>query len=286
MEIVIGMNILEGALITGGSAMSFRLKEGVFKVRCREPGCPFFSEFVVKENIMGATEADVDSEALKIARNLGFIKHDALYGRKHQLVNPEVTKASATYEHLGGGPAPHPAAPAAMAPHAPAVPTRTYKRGEVIIRKGESAVTVCEVVHGVALNEKLPDLVYKAGSTFGSAAIFRQKNRMADIVAGEDGTTIAFYNIRELSKSNPAKARELYDEAMEDLFHILGYLEDYSATLEKKVRTLEAKKASVKSASAKPAAKKAVKKPAKKAVKKPARKIVRKAAPKKKKARR
>ncbi len=74
--------------------MSFRLKEAMFKVRCREPGCSFFSEFVVRENIMGATEADVDSEALKIARNLGYIKHDALFGRMHQLSNPEVVKVS------------------------------------------------------------------------------------------------------------------------------------------------------------------------------------------------
>jgi CRP-like cAMP-binding protein len=259
--------------------MSYRLKVGIFKVRCREPGCPFFSEFVVKENIMGATEADVDSEALKIARNLGFIKHDALYGRKHQLSNPDVTKASATYEHLGGGAVVHPAAPAAPA-HAPSVPTRTYARGEVIIRKGESAVTVCEVVHGSAMNEKLPDMVYRAGSTFGSAAIFRQKNRMADIVAGEDGTSIAFYNIRELSKTNPSKARELYDEAMEDLFHILGYLEGYAATLEKKVRSLEARKTAPVKAAAKPAPRKAVPKAAKKTVKKTAPK--KKAAAKKK----
>jgi CRP-like cAMP-binding protein len=122
------------------------------------------------------------------------------------------------------------------------VPTRTYRRGEVIIRKGESAATVCEVLRGVALNEKLPDLVYRAGATFGSAAIFRQKNRMTDIVAGEDDTTIAFYNIREISKTNPAKARELYDQAMEDIFHILAYLEGYSDTLERKVRKLEAAK--------------------------------------------
>ena len=93
--------------------MSFRLKEAVFKVRCREPGCPFISDFIVKENIMGATEADVDSEALKIARNMGFIKHDALYGRKHQLVNPEVYKIDASYERIGTTPyAPQSAPPA------------------------------------------------------------------------------------------------------------------------------------------------------------------------------
>ena len=242
--------------------MSFRLKEAIFKVRCREPGCPFISEFAVKENIMGATEMDVDTEAQKIARNMGYIKHDALFGRKHALANPEIYKISSSYERIGTTPvyatvahaapvAPpeHPPAPAL----APFAPTRTYKRGETIIRKGESAVTVCEVLHGSAVNEKLPGLHYTAGSTFGSAAIFRHKNRMVDIVAGEDGTTIAFYNIRELSKTNPAKARELYDEAMEDIYFIVLYLEAYSSSLEKQVKKLKA----VKKAAAKPAVKKA-----------------------------
>jgi hypothetical protein len=243
--------------------MSFRLKEAIFKVRCREPGCPFNTEFTVKENIMGATEADVDLEALKIAKNLGFIKHDAVYGRNHQLQNAEVSKISATYDRIGAPPSPAPQAH----PAAPSIPTRTFRKGEVIVKRGDSAATVCEVVRGYALNEKLPDLHYKVGSTFGAAAIFRQKNRMVDIVAGEDGTTIAYYNIKELARSNPAKARELYDEAMEDVFHILGFLETYAAGLEKKVARLEA--AGKKAVPAKP--KKAAK-PAKKAARKPAKK--------------
>ena len=220
--------------------MSFRLKEATYKVRCREPGCTFISEFVVRENIMGATEADVDSETVKLARNMGFNKHDSIYGRKHQLANPEVNKISASYERIGPTPS-YSVTPSAPAP-APSVTTRTYRRGEVIIRKGDSASTVCEVMSGVATNQKLPDLAYKTGSTFGAAAIFRQKNRMADIVAGEDDTTIAFYQIGELSRTNPAKARELYDKAMEDFFHVLEYLEEYSASLEKKILKLQASK--------------------------------------------
>jgi len=91
--------------------MSLRLKEGIFRVKCREPGCSFNTEFTVKENIMGATEADVDSEALRIARNLGYIKHDAIFGRMHPLANPEVFKIHGSYEHLGPGPE-APASPA------------------------------------------------------------------------------------------------------------------------------------------------------------------------------
>ncbi len=85
-------------------------------------------------------------------------------------------------------------------------------------------------------------MAYKAGTTFGAAAIFRHKNRLADIVAGPEGATIAFYNLRDLTRTNPAKARELYDEAMEDIFHVVEHLEDYAQTLEKQVKKLEARR--------------------------------------------
>lgn len=241
--------------------MSFRLKEAVFKVRCREPGCPFLPEIVVKENIMGATEADVDSEAIKIARNMAYIKHDALYGRTHALVNPEATKVTGSYVQLGTGPA------AAPPGQAPSVPTRSYQPGDVIIHKGESATTVCEVIRGTAHNEQLPDMAYKAGSTFGAAAIFRQKNRLANIVAGAEGATIAFYNLRDLTRTNPSKARELYDEAMEDIFHVVQHLEGYADSLEKQVKKLQAAQA-VKKPAPKPKAKPKATKPVSK--KKPA----------------
>ena len=40
------------------------------------------------------------------------------------------------------------------------------------------------------------------------------------------------------------KARELYDEAMEDVFHILVYLEGYTTTLEKKLARMQTSKRS------------------------------------------
>ena len=65
---------------------------------------------------------EVDTEALKIARNLGYIKHDALFGRLHPLANPEVAKISGSYEHLVRVETPA-AAPAADEPgRSPATP--------------------------------------------------------------------------------------------------------------------------------------------------------------------
>ena len=81
--------------------MSFRLKEAVYRIKCKAPGCRFVSDFSVRDNIMGATERDVDDEVRKIARNLAYIKHDSLHGRKHDLSNPEIMKLSCRCERLG-----------------------------------------------------------------------------------------------------------------------------------------------------------------------------------------
>jgi CRP-like cAMP-binding protein len=257
--------------------MSFKLREVTFRVRCTEPGCPFDAEFTVRENIMGATEADVDSEAWKIARNMAFIRHDSIHGRKHPLANPEMHKIGGRYDRMVPVEAPSVPTAAPAAPQAEgALSVRRYRKGEKIIRKGESAITVCEVIRGSAHNEKRPELFYQTGSTFGAAALFEHKNRLADIVAGQDDTVIAFYNMRELSKSHPAKARELYNAAMEDIFDILTYLEGYTASLEKQLaraRTAKPAKAvrGVAKASKKAPAKKAVRqKPAAKKSAKPA----------------
>jgi hypothetical protein len=237
--------------------MALKLKEVVFRVRCREMGCPFTSDFSVKENIMGATQADVDGEALKIARDQAMTKHDAIYGRKHMMLNPDMHKVAGTYEPLG------PASPAGrtrpMSAGEP-VHTRRFDRGEKIVAKGERATTVCEVVRGSAINEARPGIVYRPGSTFGAAGLFEHKKRMASIVAVENDTLIGFYDMRELTKTDPAKARELYNEAMEDIFRVLAYLEDNCASLEKRIAKLKA-------GSVKKSARKAPAKPAKKPVK-------------------
>ncbi len=232
--------------------MSFRLEKMVFKVRCREPGCPFLSEFAIKENLMGVTEADIDSEAIKIAKNLAFIKHDAIYGRKHQLVNPEIFKIASSYERLGGLMAGKAFAPeAAGGEHGN---TRSFRRGDVIIRRREEAAVACEVVRGSAFNLGHPDVRYKAGSVFGTAALFSQRSRPVDIVAAEDGTEVAFHDVKELTKTNPAKSRELYDSALQDVFTMLVHFGDYAASLEKKIEKLQPRKG-VRKAAARPAAK-------------------------------
>ena len=243
--------------------MGYKLKEALFRVRCREPGCPFVSDFSVKENLQGATEADVESEAWKLAKDLGINRHDAIHGKRHAMINPDVHKIRSSYELIG---APSPRRPVMPSPRmGEAINTRRYDKGDRIIAKGESATTVCEVVRGAAFNEHRPKLLYRPGSTFGAAGLFENKRRMADIVAGENGTIVAFYDMRELWTSDREKAKELSNEAMEDIFRVLSWLEGHVEALEKQVARLKAELSSKRPA--KKAAKKAAKKPAKRATK-------------------
>ncbi|HVP19367.1 MAG TPA: hypothetical protein VMU36_10250 [Spirochaetia bacterium] len=207
--------------------MSFRLKEAVYKVRCREPGCNFISEFVVKEAFMGVTEAEVDSEAIKIAKNMAYIKHDALHGRKHELANPEIFKISSSYDRIGGL-----TASSVFSPPAQPVPSqpagRSFRRGERILARNEDSPLVCEIVRGSAHDAGHPEFRFRVGAIVGSAPVFHQKTRSADLVAAEDNTVVAFHDVKELTRSNPAKAREVYDRALDDVFRFVRHLEDLS----------------------------------------------------------
>ena len=81
--------------------MGYRLKNGVFSVRCRHPGCPFNTQIKIESILMGATEKDVELEATKIARDMATTKHDAVYGTNHYLENPVIHKVAGKYEPFG-----------------------------------------------------------------------------------------------------------------------------------------------------------------------------------------
>jgi len=238
----------------------------VFRVRCREPGCPFVSDFLVKENRHGATEADVNSEAWKIAKDLGITRHDAIHGKRHPMIDPDIHMIRSSYETIGGGPrVKTPLAPARLGE---TINTRRYDKGDRIIAKGERATTVCEVVRGLARNARRPGLLYRPGAPFGAAGLFENKRRMADIVAAENGTIIAFYDMRELWNTDREKAKERSNEAMEDIFRVLSWLEDRCDTLERQLAQAKPRAAAKKAGKQPTAKQKAAGKPAKKTAKK------------------
>ena len=203
--------------------MPYRLKNGIYAVRCRYPKCTFHSQFEIKQNIMGMTERDVEIEAKKIARDMALIKHDAIHATRHSLRNPEIRKVSGSIELIG--PAARRKGDAAYAAAAKDVHYEKFNRGQVILRKGDDATSVCEVIKGYAFPERNRSHRYRQGDCFGAAALLNRHRRTCDVIAGSDGTEVAFYNLIELSKSKPNKARELFSAVMEDTFKVIQGLE-------------------------------------------------------------
>ena len=200
--------------------MPYKLKNGIYSVRCRYPRCSFHTQLEISQNIAGMTQKDVEEEAKKIVRDMAMIKHDAIHATRHALRNPEIRKVSGSYELIGAQPA-----PGIANGEDGAVRYRDFEKGEIILKKGEDASAVCEVITGHAYPARNKNHRYNAGDCFGAAALVAGQTRTADIMAGANSTRVAFYNIIELSKQNPKKARQLFNQVMEDTFKVIRDLE-------------------------------------------------------------
>ncbi len=205
--------------------MGFKLSKGVFRVSCSHPGCSFNVDIVVNQNIMGMTEADVESEAVKIAKDMANIKHDSIHGRSHNLTKPVIKKVSGVYEQIGS-------TRSSLLNQNEAVKFVEFKKDEIVIKKGDVASSICEVVRGSVFVDTNKGHIYNVGDSFGAAALLTNQSRTANVIANEDGTKIAFYNLKELNKKDPKKAKELYTEAMEDMFKIMSDFENMIEQLE------------------------------------------------------
>ncbi len=196
--------------------MPYRLNMGVYTVRCRHPHCPFNAQMKIDQAIMGMTESDVETEARKIARDMAMVQHDSIRGRQHSLHNPEIRRASGSCQLVGAGPE--------RAPR-PQGGFRDFAKGECIVKEGENADWVCEVLRGVAYPQQNRSHRYAAGDCFGAAALLPKHTRMTSIIAGSDRTRIAFYDLMELKKSDPRKANKVFARIMEDTLQVIRDLE-------------------------------------------------------------
>ena len=198
--------------------MAYRLRNGAYGVKCRFPRCPFNAKFEISQSISGITERDVEKEAKRWVKDTAKTKHDSLYGAKHSLTYPQVYKVSGAFELIG--------VTKGVPGHGQdAVSYRMFEEGEIILKRGDDATTICEVIQGYAYPERNPSHRYHVGDCFGAAALVSHQHRTIDIISGKDGTKIAFYNVIELSKKDPKKARTLYNRAMEDIFKVIKELE-------------------------------------------------------------
>jgi CRP-like cAMP-binding protein len=107
---------------------------------------------------------------------------------------------------------------------------REYKKGEVIIKEGDEAPCVCEVVRGEAFARRNRTHRYMAGDCFGVAALLPNHIRMTDVVAGADKTRIAFHSLIELNKMDPKKANQVFTRVLKDTLELIGELENHVET--------------------------------------------------------
>jgi hypothetical protein len=196
--------------------MPYRLVNGIYSVRCRHAQCPFHDQLKIEQNIFGVTEEDVRSEALKMARDLATVKHDSIYGRRHGLETPELRQVSGTIQKLG------PVTPEGRSQRG--VVVRRFGRGEVILKKGEAASTVCEILQGSAYPLENKSHRYRAGDCFGVSALVPERKRLSDVVAHSDGTTVAFYDLGELRQTEPRRAGRLVARLMDDTLRVVDEL--------------------------------------------------------------
>ena len=213
--------------------MPYRLIKGIFAVRCRHAQCPFHDQIKIEQDIVGVTEEDVRSEAIKMARDQAMVKHDSLYGRKHALETPEIRMASGTVQKLGV-PSGHGSA------RQKSVIVRRFGKGEVILKKGEAAPTVCEILEGSAYPLANKSHRYAAGDCFGVAALVPNQTRLSDVIAAADGTTVAFYDLGDLRKIEPGRASRVVSQIMADTLRVVEELGEETPQREEQDRFLTA----------------------------------------------
>jgi len=197
--------------------MPYKLVKAVYNVRCRQPHCPFNDQVRIEQEVAGVTEEDVRTEALKIARDQGIIKHDSIYWRRHSMENPEVRMVSGQVRRIGQD------APVEVGSRG-GVAVRRFHKGEVILHKGDAAGTVCEVLEGSAYPRTNRGHHYAIGDCFGVAALVPNHTRMSDVVAGVENTVVAFYDLADLRQSEPGRATRIVSRIMEDTLQVVDEL--------------------------------------------------------------
>ena len=205
--------------------MPYRLYKGVFAVRCRHPHCPYNDQIRIEQDIMGVTEEDVRSESLKMAKDQALVKHDSVFGRRtHGLESPEIRMVSGTIQKIGGAQSAYGGAGPADAEAQRGRSVRRFHKGEVILKKGEAAGTVCEILEGGAYPAANRTHHYGVGDCFGVAALVPNHTRLSDVIAASDDTAVAFYDLAGLRASEPTRANRVVNRIMEDTLQVVDEL--------------------------------------------------------------
>jgi len=196
--------------------MMYEMRDGLYQIHCRYPGCAFSTRLALSEPVPGESEREVELKAGNTARNIAQAKHDELHGAWHALRNPDIRRLAGVLVPVGQD---SPAQPGEM------VEIKEYRPEEVILRRGEDATTVCEVLQGSAFPDRNPGHLYTVGDCFAAAALLARHSRTCNVVAGQAGARVAFYRLAELSRRDPVRAAALYRAVMTDTLRVIEELE-------------------------------------------------------------
>lgn len=214
--------------------MAYKLVKGEFLVKCNCDECSYSNKFEITDGFYGENENDALSAAGEQAKMLALLEHRK-DSPEHDFENMIVEKSSGIYEFVSFQKLLH-------SEQGEGVKYKTYKKGDVVIASDEKFYGLCEVVKGSASICRAKVLTLKPGEVFGLSELCVNQVRSGDLVADEDETMIAFYNMRELFKTDLKKCLDLYHASVQNIFALIEHLRDEAVMLEKKLEDADIQK--------------------------------------------
>lgn len=214
--------------------MAYKLVKGEFLIKCTCDECSYSNKFEITQGFYGETENDVLLAAGEQAKIMALLEHQK-DSPDHVLENMTVEKNSGIYEFV-------PFQKLLHSEQSEGVKYKTYKKDDVIIAGDEIFYGLCEVVKGAASICRAKVLTLKPGEIFGLSELFVNQVRSGDLVADEDETMIAFYNMQELFRTDLKKCLDLYHASVQNIFALIDRLKDEAVMLEKKLEEADIQK--------------------------------------------
>ena len=218
--------------------MAYKLVKGEFLVKCNCAECSYSNKFEITEGFYGETEEKVLQEAGELAKMLALAEHQKT-SPEHVLEDMSVEKSNGIYEFVSFQKLIH-------SEQNEGVKYKTYKKGDVILSADENFYGICEVVNGYASIIRAKVVTFKAGEIFGMSELCVNQARNGDLVADEDETMIAFYNMKELFGTDLKKCLDLYHASSQNIFALIDCLKDEAVMLEKKLQEADIQKNNMK----------------------------------------
>ena len=214
--------------------MAYKLAKGEFLIKCNCEECSYSNKFEVTDGFCGETENEVLEIAGEQAKIMALLEHQKDCP-EHKLENLSVEKSTGIYEFVSFR-------ELVRSEQNEGVKYKNYNKGDVILSGDEPFYGICEVVNGAASICRAKVITLKPGDAFGLSELCVNQVRNGDLVADEDETMIAFYNMSALFGSDLKKCFDLYHASSQNIFALIDNLKEEAVILEKKLENADIQK--------------------------------------------